>query len=113
LYLAGVFGDKVLLVGKTSFRALALKDGTECWKLESGIPSGLGAGNADSYFLPLRKGDKSKRPEVAPDLTQGRIRARAELNKGEIGNLVFYENQVISQTATTIAVYPQSKTKSK
>jgi outer membrane protein assembly factor BamB len=111
VYLAGVFGGRVLLVGKAACRALALKDGKPLWKIDTGIPSGLGAGSGDTYFLPLSKGATSKRPEVcAIDLARGQITARSESRKGEIpGNLVFHDGLVFSQTATTITAYPQKK----
>src|SRR5438094_321845 len=41
IYLAGVFDDKVLLVGKAGCRALALKDGKQLWALATGVPSGM------------------------------------------------------------------------
>src|SRR5262249_25590971 len=42
LYLAGVFNGKVLLVGKTSCRALNLADGKQVWVQPTGLPSGQG-----------------------------------------------------------------------
>src|SRR5207248_7801279 len=36
LYLAGVFGGKVLIVGKTAVRALSLADGRQLWYVPTG-----------------------------------------------------------------------------
>ena len=61
LYIAGIFGGKVVLVGKNSCRALSLADGkTKLWEVETGMPSGQGVASGDFYFLPLRKGEVCK-----------------------------------------------------
>jgi outer membrane protein assembly factor BamB/tetratricopeptide (TPR) repeat protein len=120
LYLAGVFNGKVLLVGKNHCRALNLSDGKEVWKEKTGTPSGVGTASNNIYYLPLRKSTRTKDelPEVcAVNIDTGKIekesRSRQKANGSmEIpGNLIFYNGDVISQTAQTVAAYPQLKVK--
>jgi outer membrane protein assembly factor BamB len=109
LYLGGVYNGKVILVGRNSCRALGLADGKQLWKTDTGLPSGQGVASDNVYYLPLKAGIKSKEPEVcAINLDKGVVEARTKSRKKEVpGNLVFYDGDVISQTATTIAAYPQ------
>ena len=69
LYLAGVFGSKVVIVGKTYIRAVNLDDGARdswgkpAWKLSTGgLPSGQGAASDDIYYLPLQKSGEGQTP---------------------------------------------------
>jgi hypothetical protein len=109
LYLAGVYHGKVLLVGKTTCRALSLADGKQLWKLETGLPSGQGVASANTYYLPLRAAAVTKEPEVcAIDIDKGVIVAHARSRKKEVpGNLLFADGKVISQTADRITCYQQ------
>jgi outer membrane protein assembly factor BamB len=109
LYLAGVFGGKVLLVGKGSCRALSLADGKkELWKVETGLPSGMGVASGNYYYLPLKNGEVYKL-----DLEKGKVAAKSPAPKNakgerEVpGNLLFYDGDVISQTETMVTCYPQ------
>jgi len=119
LFLAGVFLDKVVIVGKNSIRALRLSDGAQIWSaLQTGdLPSGQGVASNNVYYLPLRKGEI-----CAVDLERWTIRAHNRASNasptllpggprpgwGEPpGNLVFYEGTVVSQTPTAIVAYPQ------
>ena len=120
LYLGGVYNSKVLLVGKNHCRALNLSDGKEVWKEKTGTPSGLGTAGNNIYYLPLRKSARSKEegPEVcAINIETGKIEKEARSRKksnGSIeipGNLLFYNGDVISQTALAVASYPQLKVK--
>ncbi|HEV3205231.1 MAG TPA: PQQ-binding-like beta-propeller repeat protein, partial [Gemmataceae bacterium] len=113
LYLAGVYNGKVLLVGRSTCRALNLADGRPLWKVETGMPSGQGVASGNIYFLPLKTGAQSKEPEVCSiDLDKGLILAHTKSRKKEVpGNLLFYEGDVISQTATNITAYRQLRIK--
>jgi outer membrane protein assembly factor BamB len=107
LYFAGVYGDKVLIVGRYTVRALRLADGAPLWShLQTGyLPSGQGVASKDIYYLPLRNGEI-----LAIDLDKWAIKAhnRASNPKAPVpGNLVFYEGVVLSQTPTAIVAYPQ------
>jgi len=120
LYLGGVFNSKVLLVGKNHCRALNLADGKEAWKEKTGMPSGVGTASNNIYYLPLRKSTRSKDelPEVcAVNIVTGKIEKESRSRKKQNGsmeipgNLIFYNGDVISQTALAVASYPQLKVK--
>jgi outer membrane protein assembly factor BamB len=104
LYLAGVFQGKVVLVGKTTCRALSLADGRQqLWQVETGLPSGLGVASGPYYYLPLRKGEVCK-----IDLEHGVAVAHSPSPKHEVpGNLLFYDGDVVSQTELAVTSYPQ------
>lgn len=114
-YVAGVFGDKVLLVGAAGARALSLKDGREAWSRNVGVPSGQGAASGNVYYLPLKASGETGGPGVAAlDTESGKVLSFARSRDGEVpGNLTFFRGQVISQTATALAAYPQLKARLK
>src|SRR5262249_14352234 len=109
VYLAGVFAGKVVVVGKSYVRLLNLEDGSEIRRLETGEPSGIGIASKDVYYLPLKKDAKRKEPGICLiDLKASRILMVTQSRKKEIpGNLLFYEGDVLSQSMTHVAVYPQ------
>jgi outer membrane protein assembly factor BamB/tetratricopeptide (TPR) repeat protein len=105
LYMAGVYQGRVLVVSDTSIRALDVKDGRQMWSIHTGdMPSGQGVASKGMYYLPLKKGEI-----LAVDIVKGEIKAhnRAAVEGAAPGNLVFYENMVLSQTPTEVAAYPQ------
>jgi hypothetical protein len=105
-YFAGVFGNRVLIVGDTSIRALDLKDGNLLWSLVTGdLPSGQGAAANGIYYLPLTK------EILAVDIAKGIVKAHNRFPAGASspGNLVFYQDLLLSQTATDVTAYPQLK----
>ena len=82
------------------------------------MPSGQGVASENIYYLPLRQSVKSKEPEIcAIDMEKGivqahtRSRKKADGKYEEPGNLVFFENAVISQGISEIVAYPQLKAK--
>jgi outer membrane protein assembly factor BamB/tetratricopeptide (TPR) repeat protein len=106
LYLGGVWGGKVVIVGKNGVRLRRLADGEQLKYLPTGdTPSGQGVASKNVYYLPLRKGEI-----CAIDLLRETIKAhnRASTGKGVMpGNLVFYEGAVLSQTPLEVVAYPQ------
>jgi outer membrane protein assembly factor BamB len=101
LYVAGVFEDKVLIVGKRECRAVALADGREAWRLPTAMPSGVGAASGSHYFLPLQAGGV-----YLLDVTNPRASAHIEGRPGEaLGNLVFYSGTLWSQSPTAVTAY--------
>ncbi len=108
LYLAGVFGGRVLLVGRQGCRALALADGKPLWAVETETPSGLGAAAGGAYYLPLKAATPEQPPTVlALDLAGGKVLARMPVPRAEVlGNLVLCEDAVLSQSVTTVTAYP-------
>jgi outer membrane protein assembly factor BamB len=111
LYLAGVFADRVLLVGKRFCRALALADGRQVWRAETGLPSGRGAVAGDVYYLPLKAAAGGKGPAVwALDLRNGNVVARTPTPRDRApGNLLLWRGEVLTQTATAVTAYRERK----
>jgi outer membrane protein assembly factor BamB/tetratricopeptide (TPR) repeat protein len=114
LYLAGVFGSRVVLVGKGYARAVNLDDGKPLWKQPTGMPSGQGAASGDIYYLPLAwaADDAERKPAVlAINVSTGKpVAPPAKSRKKEpLGNLVFVDGELISQTALTVAAFPELK----
>jgi outer membrane protein assembly factor BamB len=110
LYLAGVYGGKVLLVGKDGCRALDVANGRQVWKLETGVPSGMGVAAGNVYYLPMRLSAETKEAGIcAINIAKGRIVATVNSGKEAPGNLVLHDGQLLSQTATAITAFPLRK----
>jgi hypothetical protein len=111
LYLAGVFGGKVLIVGRQGCRTLSLAEGKPLWAAETGLPSGRGVAAGGFYYLPLKAAPPEKQPAVwAIDLERGTIRARVAAPRGDVpGNLVLCGDDLLSQTVTGLTSYAQVK----
>jgi outer membrane protein assembly factor BamB len=114
LYFAGVYAGKALVVGTKKCRALNLNDGKVAWDLDTGVPSGQGVASGKVYYLPLREGFSSRGPEIAAiDVEKGTIVAHTQSRPNgrgdrEVpGNLLFFEGDVVSQSAKEVAAYPQ------
>jgi outer membrane protein assembly factor BamB/tetratricopeptide (TPR) repeat protein len=113
LYFAGSYNGKVVVVGKKRARGLSLATGETLWELDTGVPSGQGIASGNVYYLPLLESAQSKEPEIcAIDVDRGAIAARTRSRAREVpGNLLFYEGDVVSQTANEVVAYPQLKVK--
>ncbi len=113
LFLGGVFSGKVVIVNKNNVRVLSLSDGAQLWQEPTlGIPAGQGVASKNVYYLPLKKNDKSDRSEiVAFDLVNLKVKSRnpAVTSKEELGNLLFHEGMVLSQTPLSLTAYPELK----
>jgi outer membrane protein assembly factor BamB/tetratricopeptide (TPR) repeat protein len=112
--LASTEGPRVVIVGRSGCRALALEDGnTQVWHVATGLPSGLGVGSGKTYYLPLRAAAEKHEPEVCViDVEKGVITAHSKSRKHEIpGNLLFHEGDVLSQSVDRVTVFPQAKVK--
>lgn len=111
LYVAGIAGDKVLVVGVGAIHALALKDGKEVWKLAIGVPSGIGVLNGATYLVPLQSGAASKQPEIAfVDVDKGRLLGTCPLPKSP-GNLALHDGVILSQSPTAVTAFGKGKAK--
>jgi outer membrane protein assembly factor BamB len=107
LYVAGVSHGKVLLVGRQTCRALDLADGKPLWQTAAGLPSGLGVLGDGVYYLPLKATAGDKQPALCTiDLKSGRVQTQGLPAKETPGNLLFYQDLVLSQTATALTAYP-------
>lgn len=132
LYVGGAIADKVVIVGKQSVRAVNLygkprekgssggkEEAVVAWRdLRIGNPAGHGiASKGGVYYLPLADSPDSKQPAIwAIDVAKGTVQAKATYRKKAdpdgppvlLGNLIFHEGQLISQTPTAIEVFPQT-----
>lgn len=108
MYLATVHDDIVLTVGKGMCRALKLADGTEKWKLEMGLPAGVGVKDGSLYYLPLRRDAETEKPALwAMDLVKGTKVRRIEVPHPEaLGNLALHRGLFVSQSVTHVAAFP-------
>ncbi len=132
LYVGGVVSDKVLVVGKEAVRAINLtgkarekagptgkEDAIVAWRdLRIGTPAGHGvASKGGVYYLPLSDSPDSKQPAIwSLDVKTGKVTAKATYRKKSepdappvlLGNLVFHEGQLVSQSALDISIFPQT-----
>jgi outer membrane protein assembly factor BamB/tetratricopeptide (TPR) repeat protein len=121
IYLGGVIADRVVIVGKKDVRALALDDGKEAWSLPTGRPSGRGAASENVFYLPLKDTVDGTGPEVvAIDVAKGRAVGHARAEKDPrtgspniLGNIIFSDGVMVSQSATELVVFPLLKAKLK
>jgi outer membrane protein assembly factor BamB len=115
LYVGGLFGGKVVIVGKEKCRALSLADGTkQVWEVGiEGVPCGQGVicGPGPYYYLPVVSGGigQDKKGEVCKlNLDTGKIEGRSPAPGQERpGNLLFHDGNVISQNESAVTCYPQ------
>src|SRR5205085_2352425 len=78
VYVGGVLGGKVLVVGSKTCRALNLDNGMQAWSLETGVPSGVGVIAGEQFYLPLAEAARTKEPGVCVlDVGKGRTIARS------------------------------------
>ncbi len=113
LFFGGSYNGKVVIVSKKRARGLGLANGETLWELDTGVPSGQGIASGNVYYLPLLESAQSKDPEIcAIDVDRGAIAARTRSRAKEVpGNLLFFEGDVVSQTANEVVAYPQLKVK--
>ena len=109
LWVAGVEGDRVLLVGNSRLKAVSLFDGSPAWshdglRLESGsVPSGRGFFSEGKYYLPL-----STAEVLAIDVQAGTVVARTHSRDGRaLGNMICYRGAVLSQTGLNLGCFDQ------
>lgn len=112
LYLAGVDGDHVLLVGHKSIKALSLsKQGQVMWETPlTGLPSGRGILSKGLYYLPLRTAeprDKAGGEIWTIDVQTGAVVTRNRVRHEVPGNLIFLAGDLASQNVLRLSVFPQ------
>lgn len=101
-YLAGVFDDKVILIGKNNVHAVDLNTGKPLWNTTTGMPCGRGIANEDTYFLPVRGNEI-----VSLSLKTGQIIARGKARHKELlGNLALIGEHFVSLNHNHLLVYP-------
>jgi outer membrane protein assembly factor BamB len=115
LHLAGAVADTVLIVGKKTVRGVRLTTGAKVWEIAAGLPSGHGAVRNGLFYLPLQADADGKGAEMRIfDVTAGRVAARFSFPDNQApGNLFFFGDRLVSQSAREIAVYPVPQVKSR
>jgi outer membrane protein assembly factor BamB len=112
LYLAGVHEGVVLVVGRKQCRGLRLEDGKELWRRPTGTPSGQGIFAGGAYWLPVKGAGPAQIGLTRIDVAQGIVAEPVALPGNDTpGNLVVAEGELISQSATGIAIYGSQKGK--
>ncbi len=111
LYVAGGFGDRLLLVGSDSVAALELSDGTAAWvhrlSPADGRPAGRGVGTQGRYHLPLSSGQI-----CTLGLADGKVTGRTYLPETSggaavLGNLVMSRGLVLALGPEGLTGYEQ------
>ena len=125
LFVGGVIGDKVLVVGKESVRAYSLagaagKPALAWQNLRVGMPCGHGTASKDNlYYLPVvgNPDQKDNRdPAVwAIDVAAGQVKSKTSFRRKTadtvdprllLGNLLFHEGQLFAQSAADLSAFP-------
>ncbi|MEX2285889.1 MAG: PQQ-binding-like beta-propeller repeat protein, partial [Planctomycetaceae bacterium] len=108
LYLAGVFGESVVVVGTRSVVAYSLSDGTTVWSApipaDEGTPSGFGVAVGSHYYLPLNSGQLWT-IDLADGHVLSKLKARETLRP--MGNLAMARGMLISQDALGVTAFEQ------
>lgn len=101
LYLAGLYDDSFLLVGRSEISLLRLDDATRVWSCPIPRPSGRGLCMGDHFLQPLMTG------EVAIiDLKLGRQVARSPMPGDRVvGNLTAAHGRLIAQAGTNLIAF--------
>ena len=107
IYLAGVFDQKVLIVGETSVTAFNLSDGQSAWSapIDEGIrPSGRGVVVDDRFYLPLSNGELR-----SLELATGKQLSQTFVASGQpsLGNLAMHHGKLVSLSPAGLTVYRQ------
>lgn len=107
LYVAGIVGDRLVIVGRHGVEAVGISTAERLWSTpltaDGAAISGRGLVVADRMFLPLDT------PEVVElELATGRIVGRSPGRGGAVpGNLVAYRGEVLSQGVDSLDVFHQ------
>ena len=115
LYLGGVAGGKLLVVGSSGCRALDLARGNQMWSLFTGQPSGHGVISEGLFYLPLKSWATNGKPEVcAIHIAGGKVQAHIRSRTGLIpGTLVFAQGIMLSMTTHDITAFPERSSRVK
>ncbi len=105
-FIACVHQGKAILVGKDRLLAIRLQDGITVWTRplsddRPAMPSGRGFQTGDSYFLPTTDAEL-----LEVDLATGQIAQRVKCPQ-PLGNLMCYDDQVISQGVDQVTAFYQ------
>jgi outer membrane protein assembly factor BamB len=109
MFVAGVDGDQVLIVGLNGLTALHLGSGEPMWAQQTAslsnnaMPSGRGFYSENKYFLPLTNAEV-----VGVDLANGKIVERTRSRSGTVlGNLISHQGVILSQNGKFLDCFDQ------
>ncbi len=133
LYVGGVVNDRVVVVGRNQLRAYQVSgEDTNTQKpkvafepITIPMPTGHGVGGKGVYYVPVRQEnagrDTTPSAEIwSINIDNGQVTSKTAARKRNdntelamygIGNLVFQDGQVFSQSAFEVACYPQLEQK--
>lgn len=100
LYLGGLVGDRILIVGERSLKGLDPETGQVVWQREIDRPSGVGLVQGNEYLLPLGTG-----AVILVDAATGKTVRGAQGNQSPLGNLVQHSGMLVSLTPQRLEVY--------
>ena len=106
--LAGVVGDRVIVIAGRTVDAVSLATGRRLWSLpldrEGGRPCGRGILTSQSFFLPLDT------PEILEiGIADGAVTGRCPARGGIVpGNLIAYRGEMISRGLDSLDVFHQA-----
>ncbi|MCA9079412.1 MAG: PQQ-binding-like beta-propeller repeat protein [Planctomycetaceae bacterium] len=108
LYVAGLYENRVLLVGKTEMQAIDLESHAVKWQLsypsDSGMPTGIGIALGKTYLLPL-----GERTLLHVDLETGKesgTQTIANHLPTTLGNLSTHEGLLFSVSPSQLNCFP-------
>ncbi|MFO0938093.1 MAG: PQQ-binding-like beta-propeller repeat protein [Gemmataceae bacterium] len=134
LYVGNIINGKVLIVGKKKCRAYELdysppdpkvRKAEPTWsKLAIGMPCGHGVASKDGlYYLPVSKSTESDQPQILGiDPVKGEIVSKSTFRRKlsastedavPLGNLIFHDGQVFTQTPKEVLAFPLIELKRK
>ncbi len=107
LYLAGVFGKKVVIVGETGVTAFQLDTGKTAWTapFDEGVrPSGRGVAVDDRYYLPLANGELR-----SIELATGKLLSQTFVasQQPSLGNLAMHRGKLVSLSPSGLTAFGQ------
>lgn len=102
-FVGAVSEGKVVVVGRSGCRALAIEDGHELWQVPTGAPAGRGIALGNRYVQPLDDGSL-----VALDLVTGQNHGTRVLrSKVALGHLAADHHRVYSVSQRGVVAFPQ------
>ena len=105
LYIACIKQGTIVIVGEQKISAINMATGEDAWEkavdISPGIVNGRGFSTNQTYFVPTHAKEL-----LEIDIQTGNIVDRTKLQK-TLGNLICYEDQIISQTPDSLTVYYQ------
>jgi outer membrane protein assembly factor BamB len=105
LYIACIKQETIVIVGEQKISAINMATGEDTWEkpidISPGIVNGRGFLTNQTYFVPTHAKEL-----LEIDIKTGKIVDKTKLQK-TLGNLICYEDQIISQTPDSLTVYYQ------